>query len=118
MIARQRKAHKLIWMGLAIAIPILLFFASKNLDFSSVQNPSQEEQLVVKMVGDNVQIELNTPLASPSAVVYELTQDHKAGQVLGQLEGIGEYTFQASKTTKGVLVLDKIKNEELLKIEF
>ncbi len=118
MIASQRKAHRVIWLILVIVIPVLLFFAVKNLDFSSAQNNSQKEQISAQMKEGKVQIELHTSFASPSAVVYELTHEGKAGKVLGQLAGIGEYTFQASDNIMGILVLDKIKNEELLKIEF
>lgn len=118
MISGQRKAHKFIWVLLAVGLPILLFFIIRNLDFSSTQTYSQKNQIDAKMKEGKVEIELNTPFASPSAVVYELNQGGKKGHVLGQLEGMGTYTFQASENSMGILVLDEIKNEELLKMEF
>ena len=118
MISGQRKVHKFIWLVLAVVLPVLLFLAIRNLNFSPTQIVSVEEQVIAKMIEGKVEIELNIPFESPSAVVYELTHEGKTGRVLGQLEGAGTYSFPASENSRGILVLDNIKNEELLKIEF
>ncbi|MEO1011703.1 MAG: hypothetical protein AAFX53_10390 [Bacteroidota bacterium] len=118
MIASQRKAHKFIWLGIAIVIPILLFFVIRNLDISPAQTTVKGDKIVAKKVGKTVEIKLGRSFVSPSAVVYELNPDGDPEKVLGQLKGAGDYSFEASKGTLGIRVVDEIKKEELFKIEF
>ncbi|MDT0605444.1 hypothetical protein [Croceitalea rosinachiae] len=118
MIASQRKSHKYVWLIIAIVIPVMLFFAIKDLDFSTTSNNSKKEQLTASFNHSKVQIQLRQPLQSPSPLVYELNANGKPGKILGQLNGIGNYKFSTSSTAKGIVVKDGIKNEELFKIEF
>lgn len=116
MIASQRSAHKFIWLGMAVAVPILLFFTISTLDFS-VAEISQKEQVTVQKVGSNIEIQLNRPFVSPSAVVYELSSSGTS-KILGQLQGVGDYSFEATSEAIGILIKDEIKKKELLKVEF
>ena len=120
MIARQRRAHKYIWIGIAVVLPILMILAVKNLDFAAARKSgaSGERPVSISFTGQSVTIQLNTPLKSTSSLVYEMQADGSRGKVLGQLEGRGAYDFVVSQGTKGIYVVDPIKNVELLKMEF
>ncbi|MEO0572062.1 MAG: hypothetical protein AAF039_10195 [Bacteroidota bacterium] len=119
MIAGQRKAHKLIWLGMALAIPIVLFFAVRNLTFTeAISGTSPSGQLKARFDTDRITITLNTSFKSPSAVVYALDKEGKIGRPLGQLSAPGTYSFRTSDKVIGVVVVDKIKEQELYKIKF
>ena len=117
MILSQRKAHKYIWLVITIAIPILLFFAIKDLDFSSKPGTLKSKQLTAYIEENTLQIQLNEPFKSPSPLVYEMDTNGKVGKLIGQLRGVGNYKFMVSSKVKGLVVLDGIKKEELFKIE-
>lgn len=120
MISSQRKAHKFIWLGIVVIIPILLFFAIRDLEFSSpfAKNQLPQEELSVSLDRPLVKVHLHRPLKSPSVLVYELDSKGKRGAVLGQLQGVGTYTFSTAPKSKGILIFDEIKKEEHYKIEF
>ncbi len=119
MIASQRKTHKFIWLGMALAIPVLLFFSVRNLTFTgAIGDASPSEILNAQWGGDTITITLNTSFKNASAVVYGLNKEGKLSRPLGQLLGTGTYTFEASDDIVGIVVIDKIKEKELYKIEF
>ena len=119
MIASQRRIHKFIWIGIVIVVPFLMFFAIKDLNFRTLKTiPSSNEKLVATFNGEKVQIELIEPLKAPSTVVYELDSSGKKGKVLGQMGSLGTYEYQVSESTIGIVVVDEIKNEDILKIKF
>lgn len=118
MILKQRRLHKFIWLFLTIAIPIVLFFAIKDLDFFSKSNTVKSEQLIAYKQGTTLQIQLNNPLKSSSSLVYEMDAKGEVGKVIGQLTRVGNYKFMVSSKLKGLVVIDQIKKEELFKIKF
>lgn len=120
MIAGQRKAHKYIWIGMVIVLPVLIVFAVKDLDFRSerAQITSGESPISVSRTEQSVTIQVNTPLKSTASLVYEMQTNGSQGKVLGQLEGKGDYNFSISQGAKGIYIVDPIKKVELLKIEF
>ena len=118
MILSQRKSHKYIWLVITIAMPILLFFAIKDLDFSSKSNTLQPKQVTAYVEGNTLQIQLNEPFKSSSLLIYEIDANGKAGKIIGQLAGVGNYKFMLSSKVKGLVIVDGIKKDELFKIEF
>ena len=117
MIASQRKAHKWIWVLIGITVPIALFFILTNLNFSRMEIDQTEDQLIVQKVDNRVEIVLHRPFVSPSTVVYGLSPSGKS-EVLGQIQGVGTYSFKVKKETNGLLIRDELKKKELFKVEF
>ena len=118
MTSGQRKAHKYIWLVLTMVVTMFLFFIISNLSFSSVHEHAQEEQVVLQKEGNKVRILLNSPFRSSSSVVYGLTSEGNPGKPLGQLNGVGEYTFESEQNIKGIVIKDEIKGLEIYKSEF
>ena len=119
MIASQRKAHKRIWLCMAIVIPVLLFFAVRNLTLTgTVDSTSPSEPLKAQFDEDRITITLKTSFKGASAVVYGLDKEGKPGRPLGQLLGPGTYCFWTLDDLMGVVVVVEIKEQELHQIEF
>lgn len=118
MTADQRKAHKYIWLAIALLIPVILFFTVSGLTFPTTQNHVHLEQVILEKEGNEIRLLLNEPFRSSSAVVYGLTAEGKRGESLGQLNGAGNYTFKTIQSVKGILVMDEIKGLEIYKSEF
>ena len=120
MIAEQRRTHKFVWLGLAVLLPVLMLLAAKDLDFTSQvkSNALEVPPVSIMRSGQSLKLQLNTSLKSSSSVVYEMRSDGSRGKVIGQLEGKGNYEFLVSEGTKGIYVMDIIKNVELLKMEW
>lgn len=118
MIAGQRSAHKVIWLLLIITIPVLLFFAINELKFNTIEVTTESQVLEVELVDKKLNLTLNTPFKSASTVVYELNKTGKSGVPIGQLQGVGNYSFHVSNDITGIVVVDVIKERELYKIKF
>ena len=118
MISSQRKAHRLIWSVLLVMLPVFLFLSISHLDFTIKDNGSNKHPIEVRSVGEQLHLELNEPFESASAVVFELVEDGTVGGVIGQLEGVGSYHFNTSKSAIGILIYDEIKKQEIVKITF
>ncbi len=118
MISSQRKAHKYVWLVLALVLAVLLILTIKDLDFTTNFGIVENEQLRAQLNDDTIIIQLSKPFQNPSMVVYELDSGNERGKVLGQLHGIGSYTFKASPKVMGIVVVDEIKKKELYKIQF
>ncbi|WP_422861588.1 hypothetical protein [Flagellimonas sp. W118] len=131
MDAGLRKRHKYIWLFLAIVIPILLILVIKDLDFSqtadtnhtieSLSNPIDQakhnlmDAVVIEKDGARV-LEMNVkqPLKSASSIILSLNDN----QEIGQIEGVGTYSFPLKSEIRGIIIKDVIKNQEILKLEF
>ncbi|WP_190811360.1 hypothetical protein [Flagellimonas sp. S3867] len=131
MDAGLRKRHKYIWLLLTLVLSTLLIMVIKSLNFNprvessyaseEVADPIKEAKhdvmdvTVVKTVDAHV-LELNVkqPIKSASSVIFTLDENQK----IGQLEGIGTYTFQLENEISGIIIKDVIKNQEILKLEF
>ncbi len=136
MIASQRRAHKLIWLVIAVLVPIFLFFTIKNLTFSPPTNAQEAnigfaysdfykkvENEFVSMVfyGDernHLELYVKKPLKSASSIVYALDKSGNKAHVLGKISGTGKYRFDAKIGISGILIHDVLKNREILKLHF
>lgn len=118
MIASQRKAHKVIWLLLTVSMVIFLILSIRELDFSTSTKTISKDAVVASLNGDKVMITINTPLKSASSVVYELTGNGETGRILGQINTVGTYTFKVAGGTKGIIIVDKIKDNQLFKTTF
>ena len=118
MIGSQRKVHRLIWLVMAVILPVLLFFATKDLEFGSKPYQDQE-QLEVKLTKNKtVLIELKKPFPNASSVIYEVDSNGNLGKLLGQFQGMGTYEFELSDTASGIAVVDKLKNTNIYTTTF
>ena len=130
-----RKRHKWMWMVIAPILLVFLFLVASTLDFSNRVNQvvmekvegnaiKEAENTEVKVILTNAseQLLLNiwvkTPLKSTSSVVYEINGKGEKGQLLGQLHGTGTYAFPLKANIAGFIVVDEIKNQQILKLEF
>ena len=135
MTSGQQSAHKFIWIAMVIVLPLLIFSSIRHLNFDVQTTTMSEESemgnntLVVEqdwirtaVVNNNdettLQIRLKTPLKHPSALVYTLNKWGQKDQLLGQLQGIGDYEFRLDTPFEGILLYDAIKEEEIEKLEF
>lgn len=129
MDANLRKRHKYSWLLLAIILPILLILIIKDLNFNQPENISYEtngsssnnmvDANLTKSDGAYI-LELNVkyPLKSASSVIYALDMKREKGTKLGQIKGVGSYTFPSEKEIQGIIIQDVLKNQEILKLEF
>jgi hypothetical protein len=137
MTSGQRKAHKYIWLLIAIGIPILILFSIKDLDVFSSNNMSSSEIKATKSnvikVAENdlikvslikidstnsIEVILKSTLKNASSLVYELQKNNKKGKLIGQLTTVGIYNFQIKQALKGIVVYDALKETLISKIEF
>lgn len=126
-----RKRHKYIWLFLAVVIPVLLILVIKDLDFRETTGMNQTSEalaspiyhaehdlmdvVVIEKGGARV-LELNVkkPLKNASSVIFSLTEN----QEIGQIEGVGVYSFPLKNEVGGIIIKDVIKSQEILKLEF
>ncbi|MFS4456319.1 hypothetical protein [Maribacter sp. 2304DJ31-5] len=136
MTAGQRKAHKFIWLCIVTVIPVILFLAVKDLNFTAsnenllldrasngasvskqIKNNMINVDLMINGNGKVINILLKKPLRSTSSLVYVL-ENGKRGELLGQLSGVGKYSFETMVDLEGILVYDAIKEVEISKLFF
>ena len=137
MISGLRKAHKYIWLLIAIGIPVLIVFSIKDLDvFSSknlllteieatksnvikvVENDLIKASLIKKDSTNYIEVILKSTLKNPSSLVYGLDQNDEKGELIGQLTTIGIYNFELEQSLKGIVVYDALKETLISKLEF
>nr|WP_299343219.1 hypothetical protein [Allomuricauda sp.] len=135
MDAALRKRHKYMWLVIAPVMVVLIVLASKDLSFSSntgmleqksgpgkILKTVENGKIQVFLMEDSekylLQVTLKSPIRATSSVLVGLTDDSKKELVLGQLEGVGTYSFQVSESIEGILLKDPIKNQQILKLEF
>ncbi len=134
MTSDLRKAHKMIWVVLAILIPILLVsavlgipkpaFNDKDLlvnDGVDKEPPVYEdESLTLFLEQDgaegNLRLFLKKPLPHPSALVYANSSKTPEGTYLGSLDKKGVYQFTVDRSAEEIKIYDAIKKEEITKI--
>ncbi|SHJ37330.1 hypothetical protein [Aquimarina spongiae] len=131
MTSGQRKAHKLIWMFLVIAIPVFVIFALKSIKepFITDSDLSSREEITGKLILDdaqfqiqlldksNIQIILKRPLKSASSSVYGISSNNESEIFLGVLDKKGIYQFQINPNCKSIKIQDDIKHINLFNIE-
>ena len=118
MIANQRKAHKFIWILLTIGIGTFLFISIGRIDFAQPSKTFPKEQVLATLKENRVTLSIQTPLKSASSLVYELLADGTPGMLLGEIGAEGSYSFKTSEKTKGIIIVDRIKNNHLFKTTF
>ena len=131
----QRRIHKYIWLIMALILPVLVFMSVRHLNLESrtAQQSSDAEltpnALIVEQDwiktaivdtedGNTLHLRLKKPLKHPSALVYTLNDNGQKGELLGQLQGIGDYEFTMKSSFEGILIYDAIKGVEIEKLEF
>lgn len=129
---KQRKAHRYIWILIAVGFPILLIFSIKDLDYTSPSKPeinaskarvsenqsSENEWIRISKNADDLEILLKKSLKSSASVLYELNDQGEAGEIIGQLSSVGFYSFHPSRKIKGVILFDDLKKTEITKLKF
>ena len=137
MTSGQRKAHKYIWLLIAIGIPFLVVFSIKDLDVFSSKSLSlseieatknnvikvAENELIkaslIKMDSTNsIEVILKSTLKNPSSLVYELQKNNEKGKLIGQLTTVGIYNFELEESVKGVIIYDTLKESLITKLAF
>ncbi|WP_298309786.1 hypothetical protein [uncultured Aquimarina sp.] len=133
MTSGLRKTHKMIWLLLIIAIPILLVLSVNSIkeplltdsDISTSETTGQHtvlenENFLISIkeqaTSNALQIILKKPLKSASSIVYGVTQNNEDGAYLGVLDKKGIYTFDVDKSTKSIRVYDEIKKNNIINI--
>ncbi|WP_353779623.1 hypothetical protein [Winogradskyella sp. 3972H.M.0a.05] len=127
MNSKQRKTHLVVWLLLAIGLPVFIFLSVKNLDFntnngktsevtfkseSTVLKVSENEFIKVNTFKDSIEIILKKPLKNASAVVVDLNSENKS-KTLGQISQAGTYRFQVDRPVEKILIMDKIKKQPI-----
>ena len=124
MTSGLRKAHRHIWLILVIAVPVLMVFAIKDLNFSKTNSgrsfnteftkkntkPAFENDLIkVAFYSNSIELILKKTLKSASSIVYAV--DNKGVKtVIGQLTTSGKYQFDVTETPNNILIRDEIKD--------
>lgn len=134
MTSDLRKAHQIIWVVLAILIPVLLAsavlgipkpaFNDKDLlitDTVDKDPPIYESESITLFLDQNgtegnLRLFLKRPLPHPSALVYAASSKAAQGTYLGQLNKKGIYEFAVDKSMEEIRIYDAIKKEEITKI--
>ena len=133
MNSRQRNIHKWTWILIAVLIPVTGFLALKSISVVSAERSAHfttnedrsffwtdNMELAAKVESEEsvLAIKLHKPLKSASTLVYSLDGNGNKGQLLGQLNGTGEYWFQLSERPDGIVLYDMLKEVEIEKLEF
>lgn len=122
-------------MTLAPVLATLLFLSAKSLVFfpssENIEMNGIKGNVVKEVENDEIKVVLSntsehyllniwvkTPLKSTSSVVYEINSKGEKMMVLGQLQGEGGYVFSSKSFIRGFVVMDEIKNQQTLKLEF
>jgi hypothetical protein len=136
MIASQRKRHLVIWLLMAVILPVLVFFAwieipawpinsrlpdqSRELHgeiYFGTQSKEMSLDLRISDSGER-QVELNLlePLKTPFAMLYVQTEDssgNKKIKALGNVGGKGIVRFPVEGKAVGFLIRDELKDSLL-----
>ena len=133
MTSGLRKAHKYIWLLIAIVIPIGMIFAIKDLDFYSSErhniselegskevslNSFENDIVKVSVYESHIELILKLTLKNSSSIVYEMNTKGNKSNVLGQLTTAGIYKFKINKLPKGIIISDDLKNVDITKFTF
>ena len=133
MISGQRKAHYIIWILIAICVPVFMFLSVKGLDFDTTERESpvtekvkkgnllktsENEFMKANVYNDHLEIILKLPLKNASTIVYNTDENGKRLNSVGQITASGIYTFKINDELLGVALYDAIKETEITKILF
>lgn len=131
----QRRTHRTTWLLIAVSIPVLIFIALNGRSFVDMNDfitsdlMEKGTSLVIEREGfstaivtenkrSQLLINLNQPLKHPSALVYTIDDNGNMDELLGQLQGVGTYSFDLPEAFSGILIYDKIKDVEIEKMVF
>ncbi len=133
MTSGLRKAHKYIWLLLAIIIPVVLIFAIKDLNITLSKKNKNSHAVISKenvlkvfendilkssLFESHIEIILKTTLKNPSSIVYEMDEKGNKSNVIGQLTTAGIYKFDINNIPKGIIISDDLKNIDITKFSF
>ena len=120
MTSRLRNLHRFAWILITITGIVFLVFTVKDLNLKSSAKPmiKENEYVKVTMGINSLQIEVKESLRSSSSVIYSINSKGEKVKVLGQLQSEGNYEFELIEPLSGIIIEDKIKETELLKLNF
>ncbi len=135
MNGKQRRFHTYIWLFIAVVLPVLMIMAIKDLSYGSMINQPisgttepatalilEQEMLKTEIITASgttrLQIFVKKPIQHPSALVYTLNKMGEKDLLLGQLEGVGKYSFELPNVINGIVLYDAIKDMEIEKMIF
>ncbi|MEO0527161.1 MAG: hypothetical protein AAFZ89_08040 [Bacteroidota bacterium] len=134
MTSDLRKTHKILWLILAMTIPILVVLSvlgireqGLNDNGMSVKNSGDKKELVLendlftiykdkKSVDHQLLVFLKKSLPSPAASVYAISSKGAKGMYLGELDKKGVYHFKIKGAIEGLQIYDEIKKEEITNV--
>ncbi len=132
MNAKQRKVHFYTWLFLILAVPVLIFFAVKDLSFNSfnqksLTNSIPNSEYAVKTVENDLikvfvyknklAIEVKTTVKSASTLLYTIDTKENKDMLLGQITTPGSYNFSIEKLPAGIILYDTLKDELITKLK-
>lgn len=132
MNAKQRKVHFYTWVFLILAVPVLIFFAVKDLSFNSsneqyLNNSITKGEFAVKSIENDLikvsihknklTVELKTTVKSASTLLYTIDAEENKDRLLGQITTSGSYTFPIETLPKGIMLYDTLKDELITKLK-
>ncbi|AXT19122.1 hypothetical protein D7030_14140 [Flavobacteriaceae bacterium AU392] len=132
MTSDLRKVHKIIWIILIIAIPVLIVFSIKSIkeplftdsdlkivSKNNVQNTILDnDSFHISVQGKNTSLNMlnivvKKPLKSASSIVYGTSSDSGKEIYLGVIDKKGIYTFDIDRSIKGLRIYDDIKKIDI-----
>lgn len=132
MTSDLRKAHKIIWIILIIAIPVLIVFSIKSIkeplftdsDLKIVSKDNVQNTILdndsfhISVQGKNtplnmLNIVVKKPLKSASSIVYGTSSNSEKEIYLGIIDKKGIYTFDIDKSIKELRIYDDIKKIDI-----
>ena len=132
MTSGLRKAHRYIWLILVILIPVMIFFAIKDLQFSDTNasqsfnteltkknaKPDFENEIIkVAFYPNSIELILKKTLKNASCTVFAVDgKDVKT--LVGQLTTSGKYQFNVKDIPKNIMIYDEIKDMLITKTNF
>ena len=113
MILQYRRRHFRIWMVLAIVLPISFVVAWCSIPESSIGGQALEQQDIdleytFQTTTGRIEVRVRGPLSSSGAVVLvgESSDSHIDDcQVIGQIQGSGDYQFTVTEDISGHYLL-------------
>ena len=131
----QRRIHGLIWAFLGVMLSVLMIISLQHIPATSkksaevLKTPESTSSLnfdqdwirttiIQSREGSKLQIVLRESIKYPSALVYTLDKQGERDILLGQLFGVGNYSFQLPQELGGILLYDEIQGVEIEKLEF
>jgi hypothetical protein len=132
MTSGLRKGHRYFWLILFIAVPIMIVFAIKDLNFSNTNTEQsfdtgftlknakadfENEMIKVAFYPTSIELILKNTLKNASSTVYAV-DSNDVKTVIGQLTTSGKYQFNVTEMPKNILIYDEIKDRLITKTDF